>query len=106
VFAHIFTVEKLFMNVLLLFHFHQSRLEALNQIVEMLSCRTDKSANLQTPSTAHARGLIENVKEDHPVFSSMIASVHQQFLIGCFGLGELCSDVTRNPRIHHYLVSC
>jgi hypothetical protein len=74
----------------------QSRLEALNQIQEMLSVDKDKSDSHTQGSTV--------TSSDTRSSGCLLNAVHQQFLIGCFGLGILNSDTINSTEIHHYQV--
>ncbi len=38
--------------------------------------------------------------------TSLLDSVHQQFLAGCFGLGVLNTDLSSNTQLYHYQVHC
>ncbi len=99
---------------LLPFSFLQSRLEALNQIEEMLSTQKEKtdseprksdSESLKSESSSGgSRG--SGFSSGAPVITStmLLQSVHQQFLAGCFGLSILNSDLSNNTQLYHYQV--
>ncbi|CAH1796720.1 unnamed protein product [Owenia fusiformis] len=88
-----------------------SRLEALSQILEMLSfdegksesITVDESVDVLNEST-HAPNDSTNVlgESTHGPGPLLLNSVHLQFLAGCFGLGVLNSDAFADAQTHHY----
>lgn len=74
----------------------QLRLEALHQIVVLISGMEEKGSQLN------------NADRSSTVFqsSSLLTSVRLQFLAGCFGLGTVGTGVLKreNVQLHHYQV--
>ena len=81
----------------------QSRLEALNQIVELLSMERDqeKEEFPNAPPEEDFSSLPSSLAA-----TSLLTSVHLQFLGGCFGLNVISSDVATNTQLYHYQVGC
>jgi len=79
----------------------QSRLEALNQILEMLSTQKEKS---EMESTSERPGFPFTSMVPIVTSTTLLNSVHQQFLTGCFGLGALNTDLTSSSQLYHYQV--
>ena len=82
-------------NITSMFYF-QIRLEALNQILELLSTEKDKEQIVdqeegtsfwQTPSLSS---------------TTLLDSVHVQFLAGWFGLYSSNTEVCNTPQLSHY----
>ena len=67
-------------------------MEALNQILELLSTETNKE---------NEHGEVCDMKTS----TTLLSSVHIQFLAGCFGLGVKHLDAQSDIMIHHYQVS-
>ena len=83
----------------IIYKLKQGRLEALNQILEMLGTQKEKSDSEPSSPTELTIGTA-------PITSTtLLDSVHQQFLAGCFGLGILNTDITNNTQLYHYQVS-
>ena len=73
-------------------------MEALNQILEMLGTQKEKSSNEPASPTGFTTG------SPGVTSTTLLDSVHQQFLAGCFGLGILNTDITNNTQLYHYQV--
>lgn len=70
----------------------QLRLEALHQIVVLISGMEEKGSSERSPASFHS--------------SSLLTSVRLQFLAGCFGLGTVGAGGLRREsvQLHHYQV--
>ncbi|XP_071450243.1 probable E3 ubiquitin-protein ligase HERC1 [Hetaerina americana] len=84
----------------------ESRLEALNQILELLSTSSDHLPKEEYSKKSEAAGQEQNVKSDKSEegsisSSTLIDCVHQQLLAGCFGLGSLSGETS--TQLYHYL---
>ena len=71
-------------------HRAESRLEALNQIEELLASPDNEK---------------EKEKDTEETDWSLLNSVHLQFISGCFGLVVLNMDSNANTQLYHYQVS-
>lgn len=79
----------------------QSRLDALHQIVELLSTEKDKfEGQRQTSLDSQDSG---NSTPEECTLTTLLSSVHLQFLCGCFGLSSLPFETTSAlPEGSHY----
>ena len=75
-------------NVML---FLQCRLEALNQILEMLSAENDKSVQDRCYQSDHS----------DVTYTALLHSVHLQFVASCCGMN---CDALPNAQLCHYQV--
>ncbi|XP_013415684.1 probable E3 ubiquitin-protein ligase HERC1 isoform X1 [Lingula anatina] len=75
----------------------ECRMEALNQMLEMLS--PDKDVRQESGG-----GNTDSFSASHPVMTvtSLLTSVHLQILAGCFDLGVMNSDHINDCHIYHY----
>ena len=71
-------------------------MEALNQIHEMLSTVDEKFANSSDDPVMLTRPVVTS--------TTLLNSVHLQFLVGCFGLGAISSESAANAQLYHYQV--
>lgn len=92
-------MQKKFINL----YFFQSRLDALHQIVELLSTEKDKfEGQRQTSLDSQDSG---NSTPEECTLTTLLSSVHLQFLCGCFGLSSLPFETTSAlPEGSHYQV--
>ncbi|XP_046401290.1 probable E3 ubiquitin-protein ligase HERC1 isoform X2 [Ischnura elegans] len=81
----------------------ESRLEALNQILELLSTSSDHLPKEDNSKKSEVSKQEQNGKSGDGSISSstLIDCVHQQLLAGCFGLGSLSGETS--TQLHHYL---
>uniref|UniRef100_T1JES7 HECT-type E3 ubiquitin transferase n=1 Tax=Strigamia maritima TaxID=126957 RepID=T1JES7_STRMM len=75
----------------------ESRLEALNQILELLSTAKDKEMSTNPTDNAFEDAMPSNVTS-----TTLLNCVHFQFLAGCFGLGILNADFFNGTQLYHY----
>uniref|UniRef100_A0A0L8HTX3 HECT-type E3 ubiquitin transferase n=1 Tax=Octopus bimaculoides TaxID=37653 RepID=A0A0L8HTX3_OCTBM len=79
----------------------QSRVDSLHQIVELLSTEKDKTAN-NRQSSVDSQDSNTSSPEDFTL-TTLLSSVHLQFLSGCFGLSSLPFETTSAlPDGSHY----
>ncbi len=75
----------------------QSRLEALNQILELLSTEKDEDVVEDVGSFANSVPIVTS--------TTLLNSVHLQFLAGCFGLSVMNTEMAANTQLYHYQVN-
>ncbi|GAB1606906.1 hypothetical protein Ahia01_000973300, partial [Argonauta hians] len=80
----------------------QSRVDSLHQIVELLSTEKDKAAAVRQSSLDSPDSSNGHTHEDFTL-TTLLSSVHHQFLSGCFGQSSLPFDTTSAlPDGSHY----
>lgn len=78
----------------------QCRLEALNQILELLSTAHEKNTE------SEQAGQSAFIYSPPSVTSTtLLHSVHLQLLQGCFGLGQFQADIAAGSQLYHYQVA-